>query len=113
MDTRLSLVWLGLLGVLESTDVFTTALDRARGAIESMPLSADALNRGGLVLYMALKLSLVAAAAAALLLAVRWLRHRRSGARALYVYVLSGVRIVTVAVALASLNNALLLKSLG
>ena len=55
---------MGLLGVIESTDVITTAGDRAH-------------------------------------------------ARALSVYVLSAIRIRTVALAIVSLNNALLLKSLS
>ncbi|MDQ6876650.1 MAG: hypothetical protein M3082_02925 [Candidatus Dormibacteraeota bacterium] len=113
MEFRLSLIWVGLLGVIESTDVLTTAVDRARGSIELIPLSAAVLDQGGLVLFVAVKVGLVAAAAAAALLALRWLRFRRDHARALYTYVLSSIRIATVALAIASLNNALLLKSLS
>lgn len=113
MESRLSLIWVGLLGVIESTDVLTTAVDRARGSIEMMPVSAGLLDQGGLVLFVTLKIALVAAAAAAVLLALRWLRYERARARALYVYVLSAIRIGTVAVAIVSLNNALLLKSLS
>jgi hypothetical protein len=60
-----------------------------------------------------MKVGLVAAAAAAALLALRWLRFKRVHARALYVYVISAIRVATVALAIASLNNALLLKSLS
>ncbi len=113
MESRLSLIWLGLLGVIESTDVLTTAIDRARGSIELMPVSAAVLDQGGLVHFVAMKVALVAAAAAAVLLALRWFRFQRAHARALYVYVLSAIRIGTVALAVVSLNNALLLKSLS
>jgi len=113
VESRLSLIWVGLLGVIESTDVLTTAVDRARGSIELMPLSAAVLDQGGLVLFVTMKVGLVAAAAAAVVLALRWLRYKRAHARALYVYVLSAIRIGTVALAIVSLNNALLLKSLS
>jgi hypothetical protein len=103
----------GLLGLIESTDVLTTAVDRARGSIESVPLSAAVLDQGGLILFMTVKVSLVAAAAAAALLALRWLRYKRDHARTVYTYVLSAIRVATVALAIASLNNALLLKSLS
>jgi hypothetical protein len=113
VEVRLSLIWVGLLGVIESTDILTTAVDRARGAIESAPLSATVLDRGGLVLFVVVKVGLVAAAAAAAVLAVRWRRYRRDHARTMLSYVLSAIRIATVALAIASLNNALLLKSLS
>jgi hypothetical protein len=113
VESRLSLIWVGLLGVIESTDVLTTAFDRARGSIELVPLSAAVLDQGGLVLFVTVKVGLVAAAAAAVLLALRWLRYRRDRARTLYTYVLSAIRIATVALAIASLNNALLLNSLS
>jgi hypothetical protein len=113
VESRLGLIWIGLLGVIESTDALTTAFDRARGSIESMPVSAALLDQGGLVLFVGLKVILVLAAAAALLLTLRWVRDKRTHARAVYFYVLSAIRMTTVALAIASLNNALLLKSLG
>jgi hypothetical protein len=113
VESRLSLIWVGLLGVIESTDALTTAVDRARGSIELMPLSATVLDQGGLLLFVTMKVALVAAAAAAVMLALRWLRYKRDHARVLYVYVLSAIRVATVALAIASLNNALLLKSLS
>jgi len=33
---RQALVWIGLLGLAQFTDVLTTAADRARGTIEAM-----------------------------------------------------------------------------
>ena len=112
-EARLSVIWLGLLAMLESADVFTTALDRARGSIESMPVSAALLNQGGLELWVTIKIALVVSAASALLLSLRWLQNKRSYARAIHVYVLTAIRMGTVAIALASLNNAVLLRSLG
>ena len=113
VEARLSLIWVGLLGAIESVDILTTAVDRARGTIELAPLSAKVLDQGGLVLFMTVKVGLVAAAAAAVLLALRWLRNKRDHARALHIYVLSAIRVATVVLAIASLNNALLLKSLS
>lgn len=113
MEPRLSLIWVGLLGLIESIDVLTTAVDRARGSIELAPLSANVLDQGGLLLFVTVKIGLVAGAAAAVLLARRWLRYKRDHARALHSYVLSAIRVATVVLAIACLNNALLLKSLG
>jgi hypothetical protein len=113
VESRLSLIWVGLFAVIESIDALTTAVDRARGSIELVPVSAAVLDQGGLVLFVTVKVGLVAAAAAAVLLALRWLRYKRDHARTLYTYVLSAIRMATVALAIASLNNALLLKSLG
>jgi hypothetical protein len=113
VESRLSLIWVGLLGVIESTDILTTAVDRARGSIELVPLSAAVLDRGGLVLFVTVKVGLVVAAGASAVLALRWLRYKRDHARTLYTYVLSAIRMATVALAIASLNNALLLRSLS
>jgi hypothetical protein len=113
VEARLSLIWVGLLGIIESTDVFTTAVDRARGSIELAPFSATVLDQGGLLVFVIVKVGLVAAAAAAALLALRWLRFKRVHARALYVYVLWAIRIATVVLAIACLNNALLFESLS
>jgi hypothetical protein len=71
------------------------------------------LDEGGLTLFVIVKMGLVAAVAAAVLLALIWLRYKRDHARTLFAYVLSGVRMATVVLAVASLNNALLLRSLG
>ncbi len=107
------MIWLALLGLIESTDVLTTAYDRARGSIELMPLSATVLAQGGLPLFVILKVALVAAAVTAVVMALRWIRQERDHARSLYVYVLSAIRVSTVALAIVCLNNALLLKSLS
>ena len=112
METRLSLIWLSLFGIAQSTDVFTTELDRARGAIESMPVS-NGLLAEGIGVYLAIKVALVIAVSIATLLSLRWLRANRGRARAIHGYVLSAIRVGTVAITIASLNNAMLLRSLG
>jgi hypothetical protein len=105
-------VWIALLGAIESTDILTTAIGRARGAIESMPISAAVINEGGMVMFVAVKVALVVAVAAAVLLALRWVRNGHPGAGTLYSYTLSSIRVATVALAIVSLHNAILLNSL-
>ena len=112
MTNRASLLWITLLGAIEFTDILTTAIGRAHGAIESMPISAAVINQGGLVLFVAVKLGLVGAVAIAVLLAMRWMRHGRPGAGALYTFTLSSIRVASVALAIVSLHNAVLLQSL-
>jgi len=112
MTNRASLLWILLLGAIEFTDILTTAIGRAHGAIESMPISAAVMNQGGLVLFIVVKVSLVAAVAVAVLLALRWMRHGRPGADTLYTFTLSSIRVATVALAIVSLHNAVLLQSL-
>ena len=65
---RLGLIWIGLLGVIQSTDIITTAMGRARGAVEAMPISAAVMNEGGMMLFVFVKFALVLAGAAAVLL---------------------------------------------
>ncbi|TMD81090.1 MAG: hypothetical protein E6I77_00390 [Chloroflexi bacterium] len=109
---RLGLIWIGLLGAIQSTDILTTAMGRARGAVEAMPISAAVINEGGLMMFVFVKFALVLAGAAAVLLTLRWVRTERPGAVALYVFTLAAIRGSTVALALVSLHNAFLLKSL-
>jgi hypothetical protein len=54
----------------------------------------------------------VAAVALAMLLALRRMRHGHPGASTLYTFTLSSIRVATVALAVVSLHNALLLQSL-
>jgi len=63
------LLWSGLLLGGQATDTLTTALDRAQGALEMMPVSAQVLEVGGVALFWVIKLLIVASAAAALLAA--------------------------------------------
>jgi hypothetical protein len=112
VGNRATLVWIALLGAIESTDILTTAVGRAQGAIESMPISAAVINEGGMVLFVAVKIALVIAVAASVLIALRWVRIGRPGAGTLYSYTLSSIRVATVALAIVSLHNAMLLNAL-
>ncbi len=109
---RLSLIWIGLLGAIQSTDIITTSIGRARGAVEAMPVSAAVINEGGMMLFVLVKFALVLAGAAAVFLTLRWVRSNRPGAVALHLFTLAAIRGSTVALALVSLHNAFLLKSL-
>jgi hypothetical protein len=112
MTNRFTFLWITLLGAIEFTDILTTAIGRAHGAIESMPMSAAVMEQGGMVLFIAVKLALVAAVTVAVLLALRWMRNGRPGASHLYSFTLSSIRVATVALAIVSLHNAVLLQSL-
>ena len=78
------LVWISLLTSIEAMDIMTTAAGRAHGAVESMPISAAVMNEGGMALFIAVKLALVAAGATAVLLALLWVRNGRPGAGWVY-----------------------------
>ena len=110
--SRGTLVWIALLAAIEFTDILTTAIGRAQGAIESMPISAAVMDEGGIVLFIVIKVALVCAVAIAVLLALRWMQNGRPGAGMLYTFTLSSIRVATVALALVSLHNAVLLTSL-
>jgi hypothetical protein len=110
---RSSLVWIGLLAAIEAMDILTTAIGRAHGAVESMPISAAVMNEGGMALFILVKLALVAAGATAVLIALLWVRNGRPGAGWVYVFTLSAIRVTTVALAIVALHNAVLLKSLA
>jgi hypothetical protein len=110
---RSSVVWIALLGAIESMDILTTYVGRAQGAVESMPISAAVMNEGGMALFIAVKLALVAAGSVAVLLALLWVRHDRPGASMIYAFTLSAIRVTTVALAIVSLHNAVLLQSLS
>ena len=112
MTNRFTFLWIILLSAIEFTDILTTAVGRAHGAIESMPISAAVMEEGGMVLFIVVKIALVAAVAVAVLLALRWMQHGRPGASALYAFTLSSIRVATVALAIVSLHNAVLLQSL-
>ena len=110
--SRSAWVWIGLLGAIESMDILTTAAGRAAGAIEAMPVSAAVMDAGGMGLFVLVKLVLVAIGAISVLLALRWTQNGRTGAPVILAFALSAVRFSTVALAVASLHNAVLLQSL-
>ncbi len=110
---RSSFLWISLLAAIEAMDILTTEVGRARGAVESMPISAAVLNEGGMALFIIVKLALVAAGATAVLLALLWVRKGRPGAGWVYIFTLSAIRSTTVALAIVALHNAVLLQSLS
>ena len=59
-------LWTALLLAGQATDVLTTALDRARGALESMPVSAGLRDAGGSTALGGTKLPIVGGAGSAL-----------------------------------------------
>jgi hypothetical protein len=93
-------------------DILTTDIGRSAGAVESMPISAAVMNEGGMALFIAVKLALVLAGAIAVTLALLWVRHGRPGAQIVYAFTISAIRVPTVALAIVSLHNAVLLQSL-
>lgn len=110
---RSSLLWISLLAAIEAMDILTTDIGRAAGAVESMPISAAVMNEGGMALFIAVKLALVLAGAIAVLLALLWVRNGRPGAGLVYAFTISAIRVPTVALAIVSLHNAVLLQSLS
>lgn len=109
---RLSYIWIALLGAIQSTDIITTSIGRARGAVEAMPISAAVMNGGGMPLFVFVKFGLVVAGAIAVMITLRWVRMERPGAVTLYSFTLAAIRGSTVALALVSLHNAVLLTSM-
>lgn len=114
MELRQALLWSGLLLGSQATDTITTAIDHAKGMIETMPVSAQVLDVGGVALLWTLKLLVVAGAAAALVAAARKASendHRLS--RFTFRVSLVAVQAVTVCLAFVSLSNLALLSSIS
>jgi hypothetical protein len=68
---------------------------------------------GGIALFWGTKCLLVAAAAAALLIAARWVRPERQVSRITFRVALLCVQAATVGLAWVSVNNVMLLQSLA
>ena len=112
MEIRQAAIWTGLLLASQATDVLTTTLDRTRGALESMPASAQLLELGGIGLFWSTKLLLVAAAGIALLVAARWARGDQRASRITFRFCLVAVQAATLGLAWVSLTNLQLLSTL-
>jgi hypothetical protein len=112
MEIRQAAIWTVLLLAGQTTDVLTTAHDRALGTLESMPVSARLLELGDISLLWSTKLLLVAAAGTALLLAARWAQRDRRTSRTIFRFCLVGVQGATMGLAWVSLSNVALLSSL-
>lgn len=114
MELRQALLWSGLLLGSQATDTLTTAMDRARGAMEAMPVSAQLLDVGGVALFWVFKLLVVAGAAAALVAAARKVTENdRKLSRFTFRASLVAVQAVTVCLAFVSLSNLALLSSIS
>ena len=105
MELRQALLWSGLLLWSQATDALTTAIDRAQGALESMPMSDRLLEAGGVGLYWGFKVLIVASAAAALIAAARSVRHDHRLSHITFRLSLVAVQTVTICLAGVSLSN--------
>ncbi len=105
-------MWSGLLLGGQTTDALTTAIDRARGAIETMPVSARLLEVGGIALFWGFKLLIVATVAVALLTAANLVREGHRVSRITFRLCLIGVQAATIGLVFASLSNLALLSSI-
>jgi hypothetical protein len=113
VEVRQAVLWSGLLLGSQATDTLTTAIDRALGAVEAMPVSAQLLEVGGVALFWAFKVMIVAAAATALIAAAHKVRaepHRFS--RLTFRISLLAVQVVTICLAGVSLSNLAVLGSI-
>jgi hypothetical protein len=111
MEIRQAALWTSLLLAGQAADVLTTHLDRARGALESLPISAELLELGGIGLFWSTKLLLVVAAGTGLLLAALW-TQRNHQARITFRFCLVAVQAATIGLVWVSLSNVALLTSL-
>lgn len=112
MEVRQAILWSGLLLGGQTTDTLTTAIDRARGALEAMPMSARLLELGGIALFWGTKFLLVVTAAMVLFVAARLVRPGHRLSRITFRVALVAVQAATIGLAYASLSNAMLLSSL-
>ena len=113
VEVRQALLWSGLLLGSQATDTLTTAIDRARGAVEMMPISSRLLEVGGVALFWTFKVMVAAAAAAALVAAAHKVREDDRLSRIVFRVSLVAVQAVTIGVAGVSLSNLALLTSIS
>jgi len=109
---RQAATWTSLLVAAQAMDVVTTAVDSARGTVESMVVSAELLSQGGLALLLGAKLLLAVAAAAVLGLAALRIRHGVTASRITFRFALVAVQAATIGLVWVSLSNVALLSSL-
>lgn len=112
MEVRQAILWSGLLLGSQTTDTLTTAIDRTRGAIESMPVSARLLDVGGIAMFWGFKLLVVITVAVALLTAASLVREGHNVSRITFRFCLVAVQAVTICLAFVSLSNLALLSSI-
>jgi len=109
---RQAATWTSLLVASQAIDMVTTAVDSVRGTVESMPVSAELLQYGGLALLLGAKLLLAVVAAAALGLAALRIEQGATISRITFRFALTAVQTATIALVWVSLNNVALLRSL-
>ncbi|MGH7764321.1 MAG: hypothetical protein ACREOM_07895 [Candidatus Dormibacteraceae bacterium] len=103
-------LWLGLLCLAELADLVTTRADRLRGGIEANQVSAFTLAVGGPGLYWGLKLSLVIAMVAVVLLAVHFARSfPGKRARLVQAWITRSMQLCVLTLTFASLGNVVVL----
>lgn len=103
-------VWLVLLCLAELADLVTTRADRLRGGIEANQVAAFAFGVGGPGLFWVLKLGLVLAMAATVLLAVRLSRQLPAGrAGIVHRYVARSIQICVLILTVAAIANLMVL----
>jgi hypothetical protein len=108
---RRAAVWAVLLAAAQAADVMTSAVDMARGTVETTAATAQLLDWGGLALMLAAKLLVAGAAAAVLGLAALRMRNG-AGGHITFRLALAAVQAGTIAVVWSSLNNVALLSSI-
>ena len=106
------MLWSGLLLGSQTTDTLTTAIDRARGAMESMPVSARLLEVGGIALFWGFKVLIVLTVAVALLTAASLVKKGHRLSVMTFRICLVAVQAVTICLAFVSLSNLALLTSI-
>lgn len=107
---RLLTVWLVLLCLAELADLVTTRADRLQGGIEANQVAAFALGIGGPGLFWMLKLSLVLAMAATVLLALRLSRGFPAGRAAIVRrYVARSIQLCVLILTVAAIGNLMVL----
>lgn len=112
MELRQAVLWSGLLLGSQATDTLTTAIDRARGAVEMMPISSRLLETGGVALLWTFKVMIVASAATALIAAARAVRQDHRLSMITFRVSLVAVQAVTIGLAAVSLSNLALLTTI-
>jgi hypothetical protein len=112
VEFRQAVLWSGLLLGSQATDTLTTAIDRARGAVEMMPISDRLLEVGGVALFWTFKVMIVASAAAALVAAARRVRQDHRLSLVTFRFCLLAVQAVTIGLAAVSVSNLALLTSI-
>ncbi|HVH63970.1 MAG TPA: hypothetical protein VNA65_10250 [Candidatus Dormibacteraeota bacterium] len=110
MKVRQAILWSGLLFGSQTTDALTTAVDRTRGAIETMPVSAQLLEVGGPAMFWAFKLFIVATVAVALLTAAGLVRDGHRLSQLTFHVSLIAVQAATICLAFVSLSNLTVLS---